>query len=287
MRFRTILIGSLAVVAGLAAALVAQQMVQEWRRRSEISTTPVVVTTAEIPRGMAIKDQQVAVKQWPKALAPGGAISDVNEVVGRVALSAQPAGHPLWGSELTPKDAKGGLAAIVPEGMRAFTILTPTVASGVAGFILPGNKVDVYLTISCPNPFTVTLLQNVEILAVDQQMESPADRKVDSKGLKSVTLLVTPEQGARLSLGQKKGELQLALRNPTDAQNAGFYPITLSDLELPPQLLAQATGQPWPPVKEKEITPEAKPEPVPEAPTLTFRTMRGNHTGTVVWRRQP
>jgi pilus assembly protein CpaB len=257
----------------------------------EVKTVPVVVATSEIPRGVVISEKQVAVTQWPRTLKPVGAISDIHDVVGRVTLASQPAGHPLWGSELTPKDVKGGLAAIVPDGMRAFTILTPTVASGVAGFVLPGNKVDVYLTIACPNPFTVALLENVEILAVDQQLETAADRKLDAKGLKSVTLLVTPEQGARLSLGQKKGDLQLALRNPMDTLPVAVHPITLSDLNLPSQLLAQATGQPWPPAKDKESDSELKPEVVPEVKpepmTMTIRTMRGNQMGTLVWRRLP
>lgn len=288
MRLHTFLIGGLAIVAGLAAALLAQQMFREWRRQAEIKTVPVVVTTAEIPRGEAISERQVAVTQWPKAIMPAGAISDIHDVVGRVTLTAQPSGHPLWGSELTPKDVKGGLAAVVPDGKRAFTILTPTVASGVAGFVLPGNKVDVYLTIACPNPFTVMLLQNVEILAVDQQLTMAVDHKVDAKGLKSVTLLVTPEQGARLSLAQKKGDLHLALRNPMDSQAAEVNPVTLSDLNLPAPLLAQASGQAWPPAHEAEH--EAKSGMAPDGKADTYmmiRTMRGTQTGTLVWRRLP
>lgn len=293
MRFRTILIAALALVAGLAAALVAQQTLQEWRRQTAVKTAPVVVTTAEIPRGMAITEKQVAIAQWPKTLIPSGALGEVNEAVGRVALSPQPAGHPLWAGELSPKNVKGGLAAIVPEGMRAYTIHTPTVASGVAGFVLPGNKVDVYLTLTSPNPFTVMLLQNLEILAVDQQLESNSERKADAKSLKSVTLLVTPDQGARLSLAQRKGELHLALRNPSDSQDANSPPVTLSDLELPPALLAQITGQPLPVAESRQVEPpESNPEPkatpaAREPVTLTFRTMRGNQTGGVVWRSAP
>ena len=88
---------------------------------------------------------------------------------------------------------------------------------GVAGFILPGNRVDVLLSlgeISGTNETgggsTITLLENIEILAVDQKMDAPSDNKVDTKDLRSVTLLVTPQQANRLDLGQNKGMLHLA-----------------------------------------------------------------------------
>jgi Flp pilus assembly protein CpaB len=121
--------------------------------------------------------------------------------------------------KLSPKGQRR-LASLVSEGMRAFTIKT-NVASGVAGFILPGNKVDVILTVDSSRLSTVgsidrtgggsttTLLQNVEILAVDQKVEAPAENKVNSNDLRSVTLLVTPSQAAKLSLGQSKGDLHL------------------------------------------------------------------------------
>src|SRR5262249_56623723 len=131
------------------------------------------------------------------------------------------------------------------------TISTTTLASGVAGFILPGSKVDVLLTVTrtgTSDPTgggqTSTLLQDVEILAVDQLVKAPADNRVDPKELRSVTLLVTPQQAAKLDLGQNKGILHLSLRNPEDHAPAVTRPATLADLGLyaePPQ---QAAKQP-------------------------------------------
>lgn len=124
------------------------------------------------------------------------------------------------------------MAALVPSGMRAFTIHTPSVASGVAGFIMPGNKVDVLLTMEGRRGgTTITLLQNLEILAVDQRIDAPSDYRVDPNQLRSVTLLVTPDQAAKLGLAQNKGALHLSLRNLKDDQPADTSPARQAELE--------------------------------------------------------
>ena len=155
--------------------------------------------------------------------------------------------------------------------MRAYSVKVPDVAQGVAGFILPGNRVDVLLSlgeISGTNETgggsTITLLQNVEILAVDQKMDAPSENKVDTKDLRSVTLLVTPQQANRLDLGQNKGMLHLALRNREDNEAAQTKPATLIDLR--------------PPVPLPPPLPKA-PEP---PPTVKIRTFRGVHESAVL-----
>src|SRR5262249_20490015 len=162
-----------------------------------------------------------------------------------------------------------GVAASIPKGMRACTIQTPNVATGVAGLLQPGYKVDVILTVSgqaandgTGGASTLTLLQNVEILAVDQRVEAPADPKIGSKELRSVTLLVTPEQAAKLDLGQTKGTLHLSLRNPEDDANVSASRTTLTEIGLFP---------------ERPATPTPPPAARPAAPAapLYFRTMRG------------
>jgi pilus assembly protein CpaB len=108
------------------------------------------------------------------------------------------------------------LAPSIPARMRAFTISMSGVASGVAGLIRPGNKVDVLLTTSQGNagPLTTTLMEDVKILAVDPRIDVPAENRVDPNQLTSVTLLVTPDQATKLALGQTKGVLHLSLRGP-------------------------------------------------------------------------
>ena len=162
-----------------------------------------------------------------------------------------------------------------PNGMRAFTIHTPSVASGVGGFVLPGNKVDVLLTMDGKRgSITTTLLQNLEILAVDQRIDAPADNRIDPKQLHSVTLLVTPDQAARLGLAQNKGSLHLALRNHKDDQLLRTSRARMAELddgyqeEAPPEVVA-----------------EAKPAPVPGRVVTIYRGIRSVEQATA--RRHP
>jgi pilus assembly protein CpaB len=165
--------------------------------------------------------------------------------------------------------------------MRAVTIQTPNISTGVAGFILPGNKVDVLLTVSTSGASdptgggsTMTLLQNVEILAVDQRIEAPQDNKMDPKDLRSVTLLVTPVDAARLDLGQNKGTLHLALRNHADT---GTEPVELATLTSLNVGSSEPVVTPMPTAKPEETV---RPAPRKKAP-LYVRTMRGNRSGFV------
>ena len=101
----------------------------------------------------------------------------------------------------------------------------PSVASGVAGLILPGNRLDVLLTSPGESgPLTTTLMQNVKILAVDSRIEALAESRVGPNQLTSVTLLVTPEQATKLALGQSTGTLHLSLRGPEANQPADSRP---------------------------------------------------------------
>jgi len=133
----------------------------------------------------------------------------------------------------------------------------------VAGFILPGNKVDVLLTLTMEGKrgsMTTTLLQNLEILAVDQRIDAPVDNRVDPNQLRSVTLLVTPDQAAKLGLGQNKGALHLSLRNHGDDQLAITSPARLAELEgyreEPPvvKVVAEAPKPTPPPQKLRTVT---------------------------------
>ena len=158
------------------------------------------------------------------------------------------------------------MAALVPNGLRAFTIHTPSVASGVGGFILPGNKVDVLLTMDGKRgSLTTTLLQNLEILAVDQRIDAPADNRIDPKQLHSVTLLVTPDQAAKLSLAQNKGSLHLALRNHKDDQLLRTSRARMAELDDG----ISGGGR-----CRSEVVAEAKPAPLPSRVVTIYRGIR-------------
>jgi pilus assembly protein CpaB len=291
---RTLLVALLALSFGGSAA-VGVNMIYSQRHNAPSDGIAVLVASRDIPRGMVLTPEGLSTREFPKNALPSGSILHQEEAIDRVALHSIVKDEPLLDQMLSQKHAKGGLAALVPKGMRAFTIQTPHVASHVAGFILPGNKVDVLLTMnSSGSPgdptggaSTTTLLQNVEILAVDQRLEAPSENKVDPRNLQSVTLLVTPDQAAKLELGQNKGTLHLTLRNPGDTTAAKTRPATLSGLQFyqePPwgeqvkNIISALTK-----LKEPAPRPAAgAPAQADGSPTvLEIRTVRGIYSGAV------
>ncbi|MGO8750728.1 MAG: Flp pilus assembly protein CpaB [Thermoguttaceae bacterium] len=251
-------------------------------------TSPVVVVVTTIPRGRMITAKDVCIRQWPPELVPAGAIAGVEDAMGRAAIVPLTIGEPLLDAKLAPLDAGRGLAALVPKGMRAYAIQVSRAASGVAGFILPGNRVDVLLNLrgnqgdsSSDGPSTTVLLQSVEILAVDQQLDAPADNKVNPKDMSSVTLLVTSKQASLLDLGQNLGQLTLSLRNPGDGDHNTADPATLSQIlperKKPAPVVAPPASSPPPPAKS-----------IPEEPQYSqITTLHGSQWGLVVVKGKP
>jgi pilus assembly protein CpaB len=202
---RSILILTLALVFGGSAAVGINAFLRHSRGQVGPSDTiPVVVTAQEVSRFAALSADLLVVRHFPKELAPAGSMKSMEEAVGRVTLVSLGRGEAILSERISAKGAGRGMGAVIPKGMRAFTINTPNVASHVAGFILPGSKVDVLLTLRTSGAddgtggaVTTTLLQNMEILAVDQRVDAPSASKVDIEELRSVTLLVSPGGQAR------------------------------------------------------------------------------------------
>jgi pilus assembly protein CpaB len=281
MSLRTVLIVALALVCGVSAVLFMNSLRPQAAASTDV--VPVVVAAVDIPRGSTITSDHIKVLDWPKDRLPAGALSKAEEACDRVVTSLLIKDEPVLDAKLAVRGAGRGMAALIPKGMRAFTMQTPTLSSGVAGFILPGNKVDVLLTVtdqgedtSSGGARTTTLLQNVEILAVDQRVEAPADNKMNANEMRSVTLLVTPEQASKLNLGQNKGQLHLSLRNPEDDTASDTKPATLTDIGQ----FEKRREKP----KEEPIVPAAASLPPPAAPAQpsVVRTLRGPHEGEVL-----
>jgi pilus assembly protein CpaB len=279
---RTVLVVFLAIICGMTAALGMNQLRRPSSGEPQIETAPVVVAAVNVARGAMLTPKAVEIRDWPKALLPNGALANVEDAAGRSAAIPFVVGEPILEAKLSPKDAGRGLAALIPNGMRAYTIQSSRTGASVAGFILPGNKVDVLLNLKSNNPqdstgggSTTTLLQSVEILAVEQQLDAPADNKTNPKDLTCVTLLVNPAQAALLDLGQNMGQLTLSLRNPEDEEEALVLPTTLTDMryrqEKPPE---------EPKVAKERQLPDT---PVPSDTDLfEIRTLRGSVRGRVL-----
>src|SRR5262245_1498547 len=167
MSIRTVLVVLLALVFGLSAVWVGNNLRPAAAAAPQTEMVPVVVAAEDIARGTTVASGRVKVVDWPKDRLPAGVLNKAEDACDRVAMSAFVKDEPILDSKLAPHGSARGMAALVPKGMRAVTIQTPNLSSGGGGFILPGNKVDVLLTVTAPNddqasgPRTTVLLQNV------------------------------------------------------------------------------------------------------------------------------
>jgi len=227
-------------------------------------------------------------------MVPAGALTvTVESVVDRAVVVPLVKGEPILEEKLADKAAGRGMAAIVPKGMRAFSIQTIHAAAGVGGFILPGNRVDVLLTTSSSGRddptgggATTTLLQNIEVLAVAQNLDAPKTNAMDPKE-RVVTLLVTPDHAAILDLAMNKGKLHLSLRNPQDEVEADTRPAFFKDLRfrqespLPSQFattmgnLIGAVGNAF----QNAASDDEVALPKKERPLGSIQVLRGSHRG--------
>jgi len=280
---KTIIVVTLAVVCGLSAAWGMSQLRLSSAVEAQIETAPIVRAAVQIPRGRMVTADDIEICQWPENMLPEGALTKLEDALDRAAMAPIMAGEPVLDAKLAAIDAGRGLAALIPKGMRAYTIQASQVAANVAGFILPGNRVDVLLTLKgrhndeTGGGSTTTLLQAVEILAVDQQLEAPADNKVDPAGLRSITLLVTPKQASLLDLGQHMGQLTLSLRNPEDGDEAATDPATLSQIRFRQEKPVAAAAEPASSQGSLSIVGR---ERAPEI--FRILTLRGDHRGQVL-----
>jgi pilus assembly protein CpaB len=194
-------------------ALLAYRVLQS-RLTSEMSR--VVVARQKLALGTRLAPEHLQMVDWPKASPLEGSFSDAAELLGRGVVVPLAPNEPVLESKLAPKEAGAGLTTAIPEGMRAVAVKVDPVI-GVAGFVLPGTRVDVILTGSATDKFSKdtskVILENVRVLSagtsVDDSDGKPRDVAV-------VTLLVTPADAQKLALGSVDGRIQLALRNPLD-----------------------------------------------------------------------
>jgi pilus assembly protein CpaB len=277
---RTVLILALALIAGVSAAAGVNALRQPVAASEAPDSVSIVVATADIPRFTTVSIDMVTTHPYPKDLVPSGALTSVEDALDRVVYVPLMKDEPVLNTKLAAKGLGRGMAAGIPTGMQAYTIPTPIVSASVAGFILPGNKVDVLLTVTSnggkEDPTgggsTTPLLQSVEILAVDQRVDAPAENKVNPNELRSVTLLVTPRQAAMLALGQTKGVLHLSLRNPNDSHPNRNAVVTMDDIRF-------LEGKPVTPPASKPVEAEEEPEP---EPPLQIRTVRGSSESVIL-----
>lgn len=206
--------------SGLLAGYVALVYVSAAPTPLEAATPSreVVVAARDLPVGTIVLREDVELMEWPGGSIPEGFATQVGEVVGHGLIVEVRRNEPMLAWKLADKEAGGGLSIVIPEGMRAVSVEVDEVV-GVAGFVLPGTRVDVLVTVMPGTDrrqiTTRIILQNVRALAADQQYQQ--DLNGEPQYVTVVTLLVTPEDAEALTLAATEGRIQLALRNTLDA----------------------------------------------------------------------
>jgi pilus assembly protein CpaB len=182
----------------------------------------IVLAAHNVDPGAVLHEGDLNLADWPGAV-PSGATNHVQDLVGRGVMMAIYAQEPVLEARLAPKGAGGGLASMIPPGMRAVAVRVNEVV-GVAGFVVPGMHVDVLISGNIPNAggslgtLTRTLLQNIEVLSAGQDFKKDAEGKPVM--VQVINLLVTPEQAEKVSLASTQATIQLVLRNPLDREVA-------------------------------------------------------------------
>jgi pilus assembly protein CpaB len=279
----------LAIFTGLLASYAVYRYLKHQEARASDTALPTFVSqrvagaVIDLPLGAMLTPADVQIRMWPENLVPVGSFATVEEIEGRVLRTPVTAGEPVLGSKLAPEGSTGGFSSLIPPGMRAVTVGV-NVVSGVGGFILPQTRVDVLVTVSVigkpEERATKTILQNVEVLAVDQTYEKGSDDPVQ---VKSVTLLVMPEEAERLTLAANEGVLQLALRSGVDEELLSSDGVALKELmkkkEPPPAPRV---------VQSKPAAPKPPPPPPPPEPvTKVVEIIRANQVSEVEFEEMP
>ena len=224
----------------------------------------VVVATKALPAGTTLDRGAVSVRSVPEKLFPAGAFSRIEDVLERPVIGTIQADEPLVDARLGVKGSGAGLGPLIPAGMRAISVRVNDVV-GVAGFVLPGMRVDVLVTGKPPNrpdTETQTVLQNITVLSAGQTIQT--DGKSQPIVAPVVTLLVSPAEAEALTLANSEGHIQLVLRNSTDQATAATRGRKLHELygSSPAQAaqVASAARRTAPPPR-----PEAPVRPLPVA----------------------
>jgi len=224
MTTRTLIVMVLALgsggIAGYSALQLFQRQPAPLLAAEPRSSTQVVVAARDLAAGEVLGEDDVRAVDWPGDAVPAGYAQAVPEVIGRGLMQAVRTNEPLLDSRLADRNGYGGLAIVIPEGMRAIGVRVDEIV-GVAGFIDRGTRVDVLLTIDPPDDgrsdhVTRIILQNIEVAARGQQIERDPEGRPQTVTV--ATLLASPEDAERLTLAMQQGKIQLALRNMIDVK---------------------------------------------------------------------
>ena len=230
-----------AVLLGGAAAVVGYfgltSLASQTAARNSTHFQNVVVTATDLTFGVKLDRAMLRSVRYPKESVPEGAFANMDSVLGQTTKVFMSAREPVTAIKLSSRG--GGLSMLVRPSMRAASLEVNNV-SGVSGFVLPGDRVDVLCTMDPRNSqddaVTRTVLQNIEVLASGQKTEQQDNKPII---VQAVTLLVNPEGAETLALALHEGKIHLVLRNPEDQENVNVASLTTRQIMGHTQLAAR------------------------------------------------
>jgi pilus assembly protein CpaB len=271
-RNRTLLVLMVAVGLASAASYGVFRMIQNIPvREVEVATVHVAVAAENLPLGTRLTRDHVKLVGWPASSPLVGGFDSIDAILGRGLVQPVGANEPLTETKLAPVEAGAGLPPSIPPGMRALSVRVNDVI-GVAGFTVPGTRVDVLVTLQQQNNESLsrTVVSNLQVLTAGTRYDQEAAK--DGQPLPStvVTLLVTPDDAERITLAQSAGSIMLVLRNPLDvlpSETRGARMANLTGAPAPPPVVRTVQGQ-------RRVVAAAPAEPAPAPRIYSVETIR-------------
>ena len=270
---RLLIVLVVAVGAAAIASFAAYRAVQRMPvREVEVASVQTVVAARPMPVGTLVTKDDVKMVAWPARAVVPGAHTATEAVVNRGLLVPVAENEPITETKLAAAGTGAGLPPTIPEGMRAISLKVNQII-GVAGFVVPGTRVDVIFVGRGQNSLSRIVLNNIQVLASGTRYDqAKAQREGQPIPTNVVTLLVTPEDAERLTLAEAEGNITLVLRNPLDTEPAKTEGARLAAL----------VGAPTPPPVQKVVegrtvvraAPKPRPEPAKPYVVETIRAAK-------------
>jgi pilus assembly protein CpaB len=287
MRGQGLIILGVAILIGLAAVFLANSYlgrVEQQQTTTAQGMVKVAVASVPLDFGTPITPDKVRLVDWPASSLPEGTFSSIPQLLPmnhtRVALRPMAANEPILRSKISGEGGRAAISAVLDPTKRAVAVRVSDVA-GVAGFVLPGDVVDVLITRTPMNPngnsqqITDILLQKVRVIAIDQDASDSTDKPAIGK---TATLEVAQVDAQKLALAQQVGQLSLALVNPASETSPTVETVSTNDLRDGAYVGGYSDGaprfQPPPLLSAPPAGPRAPPRK-PANPDLTVMIVRG------------
>jgi pilus assembly protein CpaB len=280
---RTVVVMAVAtLLAGIASLGVYAAIKSIPVREVEVAHTFVAVAARNLPTGSRITEQDVKLVAWPARNPVAGAFSELKPILDRGLVAAIGENEPFTETKLAPVGSGAGLPPSIPSGMRAMSVKVDEVI-GVAGFVVPGTRVDLVVTLRGSGPaeesMSRTVASNVLVLTAGTKFDQEQAKDGKAQPSTVVTLAVSPSDAERIALASSEGKISLALRNPLDVAPTETPGVQVAALRLgmgsAPQP-EQAKAQPAPGRRPMAfVPPPAAPTPVPEPKIYTVEAIRG------------